>query len=137
MKFTSPTTTWTGAALLCAVLAQYLTASTVPGQEFEVISEALCWIILPILFAFSKPADTAKSNLPHYHQTSKASSASIWSHGLASWVVALGVAVACCFKAEIGPIGLFVRTTGFTSVISPKLTINSTPLGSRRCHHSS
>jgi len=105
MKFTSPTTARAGAALLFAVLGQYFSASTVPGQESEVISEALCWIALPVLFALLKPSRT---NLPHHHQASN-SSAPIWSPGLASWVVALGVVVACCFKAEIGPIGLFVR----------------------------
>ncbi|KAK4210279.1 hypothetical protein QBC37DRAFT_429048 [Rhypophila decipiens] len=115
------TTQTAGSALLCSLLAQYLTPTFRQGggqQESEVLSEAVCWIALPVLFRLfgaSRTAGTSRELLPHYHSTDggqhqqhRQAAGSVWSPGLVAWLVASGVSVACWFKAEVGSLGLFV-----------------------------
>lgn len=110
------TTQTAGSALLCSLLAQHLTPTFRQGggqQESEVLSEAICWCILPILFSYtstpsSKTKHLPKYRHPHHHHQAPGGTSSLWSPGLALWVVALGVTVACTFRAEVGFLGLFV-----------------------------
>lgn len=125
------TTQTAGTALLCSILAaKYLAprATFQQGtwggkQESEVLSEAICWSLMPFLVRIGflgaqMPTSTSKQQLPRYqqhHRQQHSSSlqqhgeSSIWAPGLGLWVIALGISVACWFRAEVvGSLGLFV-----------------------------
>lgn len=87
-----------GAALLFSLLSQYLST-----PESEVGSEIVCWIILPILFGISQNKVLSRDVRRLFHD-SVGSRTSLW-------VVAGGIAIACVYEAEIGRVGLFVRTS--------------------------
>lgn len=86
------------AAVLCTVWAERLSS-----RQAEVASETLCWILLPILVA-------ATQNWPNVAVGEIWGAALSRSHAsaTASWMVAACLAAACCYKAEIGVIRLFV-----------------------------
>lgn len=116
-----------GAAVLCTVLTQHLYSNH--GQS-ELYSEILCWAILPVLFTIaSHPSSSSNfsSNLNSNLISNLSSNLSskfnsvpgsqLPSSSISLWVVAAGVATACCYKAEIGTIGLLVRSPPY--LVSP------------------
>ncbi|KAM7219897.1 hypothetical protein V8F06_004752 [Rhypophila decipiens] len=133
------TTQTAGSALLCSFLAQYLAPTFREGggqQESEVLSEAVCWIVLPVLFRLFGASRTWTSRqLPHYHSTDggyqhqqhrqAAGSVHVWSPGLVAWLVASGVSVTCWFKAEVGSLGLFPIIMPILWLVERKLQFDS------------
>ncbi|KAM7195687.1 hypothetical protein V8F33_006536 [Rhypophila sp. PSN 637] len=132
------TTKTAGLALLCSISAQYLRPTFREGggqQESEVLSEAVCWIALPVLFRLFGVSRTATSRpLPHYHSTDGQhehryqrgqAAGSLWSSGMVAWLVASGVSVACWFKAEVGSLGLFPIITPILLLVERKLQSGS------------
>lgn len=94
-----------GAAVLCSVLTQHLSSS-----QAELSSEVLCWAILPILVTVAKRSTTGINDLPRpLSQSSAASSGYQPARSRGSWLVAAGVAAACCYRAELGMIRFLVR----------------------------
>ena len=102
-------TTTAGAALLCTVLSQYLSA-----RPSELYSELLCWLTLPLLFGFVQRLETrtrpktgalvsdfaVEHNFPSSHFYSSPSNA--------AWIVATGITIATFYKTEQPVIELFV-----------------------------
>ncbi|CZR51796.1 related to capsule-associated protein [Phialocephala subalpina] len=87
------------AAVLCTILTQHLSS-----RQSEVYSEMVCWVLLPFLFTTSKPSNVSTFTRETLHSNPRIHVA----YSISLWIVAAGVATACCYKAEIGVIGLFV-----------------------------
>jgi len=94
-----------GAAVLCTVLSQYLTTS----RPFELSSESVCWILLPVLFTAEKRSKfnviSAESLAPEPPSRSTSS--------ISLWIVAVSLVAANYFRAEVGIIGLLVSSLWF------------------------
>lgn len=90
--------------MLCTVLTQHLSS-----RQSEVCSETLCWIMLPVLFTVARRWDISTistatlSSDPGSHAASSTS----------LWIVAAGIATACCYKAEMGMIGFLVGSSSW------------------------
>jgi len=98
-NYGNPVVSFTAAAVLSTVVAQHLSS-----RQSEVSSEALCWILLPILFMVAnqpKVLTVSREPLASKPTSRYASSRSLW-------IVAVCVVTACSFKAEIGMIVLLV-----------------------------
>jgi hypothetical protein len=89
-----------GAAVLCTLLTQRLSS-----RQSELCSETVCWMILPTLFKIANRSNISISTASFY---GKPGSQSASSRSL--WVFAVGIVIACSYKAEIGKIALFVSS---------------------------
>ena len=108
-----------GAAALCTVLACWLPRAS---QEGEVVSEAICWVLLALVFgrwglavgsrngggSGSVVSDVEEEGflLGSVATANKSGKKGVVGWGM--WAVAGGVAGACCYRAEVGELGLFV-----------------------------
>ncbi|KAH6605504.1 hypothetical protein Trco_004657 [Trichoderma cornu-damae] len=95
--FAGPIAGYAGAALLCSMLTQWLSA-----RESEIYSEILCWATLPVLVTYQKPprpesilgpVASGESKIPTPPRSSM-------------WMVAGSVAIFSFFKTEIDAIRL-------------------------------
>lgn len=105
LKGIDPITGSAGAAALSTVLTQHIASRYVKS---ELSSEILCWLLLPLLFQLARPRDIGRfGTIPKPQPQSK--SRPISSRFL--WIAAASIAIASCYKAEIGVIGLLVIST--------------------------
>lgn len=100
LRYHSPVTVLAGAATLATILSQSLSSTTM-----ELCSEIVCWMILPILFGVERGSHANEAN----KQISFDSFGIQSTSSEPSWVVAVGVVIACLCKAEHNHvIGLYV-----------------------------
>ncbi|KAF4978242.1 hypothetical protein FZEAL_5347 [Fusarium zealandicum] len=91
-----------GAAVLCTTLSQHLAS-----RRSELCSELVCWLVLPVLFRYSKRSKPATD--PAVAPFSGAGAQTLsWR---SQWIVAAGIAVTCLYKAESRALGLFPTLT--------------------------
>ena len=87
-----------GAALLCSALAQLLTS-----RDVELPSETICWVVLPALVELTRR--WGGKRVASKTLLGRASGAVASTR---AWLFALGVAVACLYRAEEQVVVLFV-----------------------------
>ncbi|KAL2132961.1 hypothetical protein VTI74DRAFT_3126 [Chaetomium olivicolor] len=107
---------YAGAALLCAVLVQRLPTT----QSGEVVSELLCWVILPAVLNRTKQWRRTRMEGPSRLALSAPAdsrSASTWS----LWMASAALAAACCYRAEAGAIWAFPALGPILLVADKKL----------------
>lgn len=102
----------TGPALT-AVLCTVVVSQHQSSRLSEVSSEALCWVILPILFAIAKRSDTDITSRAALPRSSIPNPGPQRTSPISLWVVAICVTAASCYKAEIGAIALLVRNSRY------------------------
>jgi hypothetical protein len=77
---------FTAVFILCSILLQSRYA-----RRTELLSEALCWFLLPFLIELERRIGiSSKSNNDHHHSVRQSS----------LWMIAGGIAVSCLCKAE-------------------------------------
>ncbi|KAK4183338.1 beta-1,2-xylosyltransferase [Podospora australis] len=84
-----------GGAAICVLIIHLLSA-----LQTELLSETLSWIILPTILFFEDRGRFDHRNSPNGGGSS-----------LALWTVALCIALASCYRAEVGDIGLIPALT--------------------------
>ena len=113
-----------GAAALCTVLACWLPRAS---QEGEVVSEAVCWVLLALVFGRWSPSATEtvageveEEGFLLGSVATAVKGGKKGAVGWGTWVVAGGVAGACCYRAEVGELGLFVSAWWLPFDIGPR-----------------
>jgi hypothetical protein len=100
------------AAVLCTVVV----AQHHSSRLSEVSSEALCWVILPILFAIAKRSDADISSRAALSDSLIPNAGPRPASPISLWTVAICVTAASCYKAEIGAITLLVSNSRYLPV---------------------
>lgn len=110
-----PTVGAAGAAALCAALTHWLGRPPARSPEGEVASEVVGWALLAVLLNTKRWRRCAAEGTGVGDDGSgegllglSGGVASKGGKGWAVWAVAAGVAGACCYRAEVGSVGLFV-----------------------------
>ncbi|KAM5349175.1 hypothetical protein ACJ41O_008998 [Fusarium nematophilum] len=107
-----------GAAVLSTTVAQRLSS-----RRPELFSEILCWILLPILFGISRTSrDRSVLKV-----TSPTDSGAQPPSSRSQWVVAVGVAAACLYRAESSMIGFLPMLTPLLLAAQRHLRHESSP----------
>ncbi|KAK3322617.1 hypothetical protein B0H66DRAFT_581699 [Apodospora peruviana] len=104
-----PITASAAAALLFTILTQQFSP-----RQAELGSDILCWIALPILFLVANRS-------PVGYRSPLNSSISSSRSSFSSWVVAVGVAIAAFYKAEMGTLCLIPALTPILLIAERKL----------------
>ncbi len=135
----------TGAATLCTALSCWLPRAS---QEGEVVSEAVCWVLLALVFgrwglavgsrggSGNAVGDVEEEGFLLGSEDAANGGGKKGGAGWGVWVVAGGIAGACCYRAEVGELGLFVSvclsclisTTGENDVLTDDGQPMLTPL---------
>ena len=95
-----------GLALAAATLSEHLSSQPL-ARLGEVMSEIVCWTLLPHIFATAKRF-RVDGDVQGSFRTIGQGGSGAPSSSLARWVAAGSLVVVCLYRAEIGAIGLFV-----------------------------
>lgn len=108
-------TSSTALAILCTLFSKH----ALKGQQ-DVLSEIVCWVIVPVLYARTRTEDSGlnltKATLHSQKDTAKATPIKTL------WIIALCLAAGAWYSAEYGVVVLYVRLPRRQNAIHDMLT---------------